>query len=279
MGKAFNGPYGHLQGKVGKLVHYMLKGQPVVRVVGAPSEHRSLKQRANQQAMKAIMDLLRPALHFINVGFELQARDTVWNPHNLAISYNKKHALKGTFPELSVDYSKVQLSAGTLPVAKDLTMQQTAEGIRINWNTVLQDQGDWNDDIVMAIALFPGTGRAVYQLNIAQRGAGTCLLAIPGDLLDKPAAVYLVFKSADGRNISKTAYAGQMNGSRIAKAEKRAAQKEMVMKKRLASLERKYVEQIEQHGGKKPENKAFLKLAADYEMLKQRLKGRSGQDG
>lgn len=40
-----NGAYGHPNGKIGKLIHYMLKGQPVVRVVGRKSNKLSDKQR------------------------------------------------------------------------------------------------------------------------------------------------------------------------------------------------------------------------------------------
>lgn len=270
MGKSFNGPYGHLNGKVGKLVHYMLKGQPIVRVVGAPSKKRSHKQKANQQAMSVIMNLLRPASRFINAGFELMARDTVWNPHNLAVSYNKRQALKGEYPKLSVDYSKVQLSQGDLPLAKKLEMKREENGIRISWDPAMQDQGDYDDDMVMVMTLYPEKDKANCILNATQRGTGSCFIPLEhpeGTQIE----VYLAFKSSDGSGVSDTAYLGNLNGVAESKEERRKKEKRKAIENRLKIISANYFKQIQDNKGVKPQSNRFRALEKEYQDLKQRL--------
>lgn len=271
MGKALNGPYGHLQGKVGTLVHYMLKGQPVVRIVGAPPKKRSQKQKANQQAMSLIMDLLRPALRFINTGFELQARDTVWNPHNLAVSYNKKHALQGEYPNISVDYSKVMVSKGELPQAKNLKMEQEKNGLRISWDPQTQNKGDYADDMVMVLVLHPATGQAYCLLNVGQRGAGSCFVELEDNKATAQTEVYLCFRSSSGKKISDSVYLGNLNGVTESKEKPHQKARRQKLESRFKAVSANYYKQIANNNGVKPKAKAFHSLEAEYHMLKSRL--------
>lgn len=103
-----NSAFGHPNGKIGGMVYYMLKGQAVCRMIGEQGKP-SIKQKANYQAMEVTMRLVKPMKEFIRNSFELEARGTVKNPHNLAVSYNKKQALQGEYPNIRVDYSKVVL--------------------------------------------------------------------------------------------------------------------------------------------------------------------------
>lgn len=270
MAKSPHGPYGHLNGRVGDLVHYTLKGQSIVRMIGIITKAPTTKQKANRQAMSVIMDLLRPALRFINAGFELEARNTVCNPHNLAVSYNKKHALKGEYPKLEVDYSKVQFSQGVLPLANGLKMEREAGGIRISWDPKHQDQGDYADDIVMVVAIRPAKERAECMLNAGQRGTGTCFLPLdPSD--QTQTEVYLCFKSSDGSGVSKTAYLGNLNGLAGSAMHKAQQKKYKEKQARFARLEAAYVKQVEENGGVKPKYKRFLALEREYEALKRWL--------
>ncbi|WP_157262405.1 DUF6266 family protein [Pedobacter sp. PACM 27299] len=79
--------------------------------------------------MSVTKGLLKPMADFINVSFKLEAEGTVKNPHNLATSYNKKHALTGQYPDIKVDYSKVILSKGSLEMAQDLKLSKGRKGL------------------------------------------------------------------------------------------------------------------------------------------------------
>lgn len=271
MGKAFNGPYGHIQGKVGGLVHYMLKGQPIVRAVGVNTKPPTQKQKANRQAMAVTMELLRPALRFINAGFQLEAADTTSNPHNLATSYNKKHALKGEYPNISVDYGKVMVSKGELPLAGNMKMEQENNGIRISWDPKHQDLGDYADDLAMVLVLHPATQQAYCLLNAGHRGAGSCFVEVEGNKSTAQTEVYLCFRSSDGMNISDSVYLGNLNGAVEKKEKPHQKVKRQKMEARFNSISANYFKQIADNHGVKPENKDFRCLEKEYELLKKRL--------
>lgn len=276
MAKSPNGPYSHPNGKIGGVVHYMLKGQCISRIVGVPPEKRSIKQKANQQAMSVIMNALRPALRFINAGFELQARNTVWNPHNLAVSYNKKHALTGQYPKLAVDYSKLRFSTGTVPLADHLKMEKEGTGIRISWDPQTHpDQGDYADDMVMVLALFPSKNKADCVLNATQRGTGHCFFDLD-QAAGKHAEIYVCFKSSDGTAISETAYLGNPNAAEDEVKNVVIPPKETNIPARFQVVEATYLKLIAENGGVKPKHKSFRMVEKKYEALKRRLKGLPG---
>lgn len=272
MAKSPNGPYSHPNGKIGNIVHYMLKGQCISRIVGPASKRRSTKQKANQQAMSVLMDALRPALGFINVGFDLAARDTVWNPHNLAVSYNKKHAVTGEYPNLKVDYSKLRFSTGTAPLANQLRVEKEGTGIRISWNPE-SEPGDrsYMDDTVMLLVLYPEKNKAQYLLNTAQRRTGNCFFELDQSG-GKQVEVYICFKSPDGKAISETGYVGNLTGTEKEIEDTTQQTNATDVQAHFKSVEATYLKRIAKNGGRKPKNKAFRALEKQYKVWQQRLK-------
>ena len=179
MAICYAGPHGHPSGKIGKLVFYTLNGQPVCRLIGRAGKP-SINQLGNRQAMSVTMDLLRPMADFINVSFKLEAEGTVKNPHNLATSYNKKHALTGQYPDIKVDYSKVILSKGSLEMANDLKLSKGEEGINLSWNTAGFENGRY-DDILMVMVSHPEREYASSFLNAAKREDGSCFIPLQSE--------------------------------------------------------------------------------------------------
>lgn len=271
MAKSPNGPYGHPVGKIGSLVHYMLKGQHIVRIVGAPPKHRSLKQKVNQQAMAVTMNLLRPMLYFINASFDIEAAGTTKNPHNLAVSYNKKNALQGEFPNLSIDYSKVVLSKGSLDAAEDLKLEKTAQGLEISWNSEVKGNLATQEDAVMIMVYMPRLGIAHSELNAAKRMAGKYLVAFDASLLTEPMEVYVCFKSAGGKHISDSIYLGNLNGAVETKAEKKTKEKKQQLADRFERVSADYQKVLTLHAGNPPNTRAFRKLKTQYMALMRKL--------
>lgn len=266
-----NGPHSHPNGKIGNLIYYLLNGQQVVRNVGVNTKPPTRKQKANHQAMAVTMDLLRPALRFINTGFQLEAAGTTRNPHNLATSYNKKHALKGEYPNISVDYSKVMVSKGNLPLAKNLKMDAENNGIRISWDPQHQDKGDYADDLVMVLVLHPATKQANCLLNAGHRSAGSCFVELEGNKLTAQTEVYLCFRSSDGFNISDSIYLGNLNGASDSLKELKKKQKQNALKAHFEQIKAKYFQQLKDAGQVKPTHKNFRSLEKEYHALKKRL--------
>ena len=274
MAKAANGPLGSLNGKLNNLVFYTLNGQHICRTIGDPGKP-SINQLANRQAMSVTMRMVKSINEFISVSFDLEAQGTVKNAHNLATSYIKKKALKGEYPNLSVDYSKVELSHGTLQGATDLKLEKTETGVQISWNT----EGRY-DDIVMILLCHPLRRSATSHINASRRDAGTCFIKLEHDgVLNEPIEAYICFRAANGKEISDSVYLGNLNGEAETEEEISKKRKYDEVKQRFDLIEADYLQQIKDNWGNPVDSKAFRSLQKEYEVLKSKLEHLPGKPG
>lgn len=278
MAKALNGPNGHLSGKIGNLVYYMLNGIPVVRLIGQPGKP-SKAQLANHSAMAVTSKLLKPMKGFIKYGYGLQAKGTPQNAHNLATSYHKKHALTGEYPNIKVDYSKVVLSKGTLSIAEDLIIIKTAEGLEISWNPEYGKDEKHYDDSVMIMLSFPEKNDAGEYLNIARRSEGKCFIGLGKSQLERQIEAYIAFRSADGTQVSDSVYLGNINGEMPTDEELNNRSKYESIKTRFDQVANNYHAQIKENNVDTINSKAFRHLRKEYEVLKEKLNRTPGKPG
>ena len=267
------GPHGPVIGKVGNLVSYILNGQVVTRTIGHKSNKHSKDQLANYQAMTVTMNLLRPITAFINSSFEIEARGTVKNQHNLATSYNKKQALKGEYPNIRVDYSKVVLSYGNLPVAENLKMQKTDTGLQITWDT----GNGRRDDMVMVLICHPLKGLSSGSINACRRDAGAHFFPLSKEDLAQQLEAYICFKSADGKQISDSVYLGNFNGEAGSPEEKAQQEKYQLLKTRFDQVSAEYFRIIDLRIATDLSSKAFRNLETEYKALQLKLEHLPGK--
>ncbi|WP_316746442.1 DUF6266 family protein [Pedobacter gandavensis] len=208
-----NGMHGYPSGKLGNVVSYMLRGQLVHRTVGKPGKP-SPKQKANHESMRVITHFLGHFKDYLNNGYELEARGTIRNQHNLAVSYNKKNALQGEYPNISIDYAKIQFSKGTLQNPEGLRMEKVEGGLQISWDPLYQSgMGSQYDDCLQLAVYFPKSRRQKIELNFSKREMGTAFLALAEEELESSMEVYLFLSAANHDTVSDTIYLGNLNGA------------------------------------------------------------------
>ncbi|MBC8984984.1 hypothetical protein H9X96_04260 [Pedobacter sp. N36a] len=270
MAKFNVGPYGHPSGKIGNMVFYMLNGQGVCRLIGKAGKP-TIKQLANRQAMAVTMELLKPMANFINVSFKLEAAGTIRNPHNLATSYNKKHALTGEYPNLRIDYEKVVLSRGSLELIKDLNISKGEHGINLTWNSDYNENAD-TDDIMMVMVNHPGRNKASAFLNAGKRVDGGCFIPLDKDwMMEEQMEIYICLKSANGKLISDSLYAGNLNGAAETAQQKADAAHYNLIKTRFDQVSAAYQKKRMDAAEDIPKTKAFRQLEREYHVLKDKL--------
>jgi len=133
MAKIKRGILGSFSGKIGPIVGGSWKGIAYIREVSQKTpKERSKAQIAIQQKMKFINGLLIPFHPYINVGF---ANNAVQKTEiSAAFSLNYHSAFLGTYPNLTIDYSKLILSVGTLPMIKNITMElPDNQTLKLTW--------------------------------------------------------------------------------------------------------------------------------------------------
>lgn len=211
MGIIKNGPYGTVYGKVGNLVTYRLLNKDVTRIVGENKKAPSVKQLACRLEMALVIGLLKPVVEFVNVGFMLEAAKMDLYAHNVAVSYNKQHALAGDYPEVSVDYTKVRVAQGVLPMAVNPQVSLVDNGLRFSW-----DAGPYMDFAerrhrVMMLAYFPSLGSAAYCIGGAERIAGADTLYMSAELYSVYMETYLSFVELGSNEVANSVYLGALN--------------------------------------------------------------------
>ncbi|WP_316822191.1 DUF6266 family protein [Pedobacter gandavensis] len=277
------GPHGWSTGKLGDVVSYMLRGQYVQRTIGKPGKP-SLKQQENHQKMAVTTHFLRNLKDYLNNGFDLEARGTVRNQHNLAVSHIKKNALKGTYPNISIDYAKVQLSKGNLAIPKDLRMEKKEGGLQISWNSLKYDgEGAQYDDCLQLAICFPKTGRKKLELNFSKREQGTAFLELQPEQLEQSMEVYLFLRASNHDSVSDTIYLGNLNGSyenpKIKALKEKEEPEELKLKSRLEQISAKYHAQLKLDRRERMPDKSFRSLEKEYQVLAENWRLRQEKPG
>lgn len=67
MGTLKNGFFGHYQGKLGRLVFYVINGKQVVRTIGKITKPPSTAQLKCRQELKVVNVFLKPLVEFVNL--------------------------------------------------------------------------------------------------------------------------------------------------------------------------------------------------------------------
>lgn len=212
MGTLNNGPFGHMNGRVGNLVSYTLKGKNVVRAVGKSAEPPSLAKLANYQRMKVVNEFLKPMLAFLNLGFAKVVEDTDRNPYNEAVSYNKRYALQGVYPNITMDYSKAMVSKGDLPPALSPALNVLPDGLEFTWEMQSNIAPQYLNNRAMLVVYFPqgvdvtGIPKAVMDLSGARRHECRGFMPLSAQQLASPFQSYIAFIAADKENVSDSVW-------------------------------------------------------------------------
>ena len=211
MGTLRNGLFGGFHGRVGNLVGYALKGKYVIRTIGKSNKPLNPARKANCEKMKVVNEILKPSLSAIRVGFRLAVAGTDRNEYNEAVSYNKKNAVQGEYPNISLDYTKVLMSMGTLPGAINPTISQVEENITFTWKKSDLPVSQYDTDRAMLVIYFPDLQETCCQLIGAKRVEGKDVIVISSQHINKRMEAYISFARQDGREISNSVHVGSLN--------------------------------------------------------------------
>lgn len=213
MGKLPNGIFGGLVGTTGALTGYMLNGQNIVKALPHPSNKpRSKGQKTNAQRMTVVNDFCRLLSPLLMVGFRMAAKNTTKNFYNIAVSYNKKYATKGEYPNVEMDYPNILISVGNLLPAINPSVELVPEGIKFSWDQADGSDPDRDNDQVSLLAYIPGAEGQRYVRYGVERSAGSTILHIKDNMLNKPMETYISFINDDRTQVATSIYTGRIGG-------------------------------------------------------------------
>lgn len=197
-------------GRTGNVITYLLNGKLVKRRIGKNLKPPTIPQLASRQVTSITSKFLSPLNSFIRVGFKLEAKRTLLEPYNIASSYNRQHAIAGSYPDQYINFENALLTKGNMPATPGITVKKDADGLVFTWNTTSYLKGTEDSDRVMLMAYMPDKGTAIYLLYAARRCDGTARLHIPKMKVQLKVETYLSFASHNLKSIANSTYTGQL---------------------------------------------------------------------
>lgn len=196
---------GGLSGKIGPVVTYVRNGTQVVRSLPISKDPKTPKQLAHRMKFSLVNKGLSPLNHAIRLGYQ-NKRDA----YSMLVGKAYHEAITGEYPDFMLDYSKIQIAEGKLPLPADITIQRGADErtVHFSWDTqiVRPASGDRNDDRVNIIYLnevLQGTGQL---FSAAKRADGSASLNLPDGWMPEKTLFWIYFTSSDLQHNSDSVF-------------------------------------------------------------------------
>jgi hypothetical protein len=209
MGKIKQGILGGFSGKVGSVVGGSWKGISYMRGKAASIKNPQTLQQMKQRGKFALaLSVLQPITVFVRIGFKRYAHRK--SEFNAAMSYTIRNAIQGTYPDYTIDYSKLLVSRGTLTGANTATATPEIGKIKLAWENNSGIGEAKPTDKALAVAINPEKGEAAYITDGAPRSACTENLLVSPYWAGDEVEVYLAFISENGKDVASSAYLGSV---------------------------------------------------------------------
>lgn len=217
MAEIRRGILGGFSGRVGNVVGSSWKGKDIMRALPTSVTNPKTAGQQSQRAKFGIaVKFVSANLAAVNEGFKSQSKGM--SAANAAMAYNLKNAVQGDYPQQVLDFSKVQLSRGTLaaPAAVTLLAEEN-HALTLNWSTSGVTGNPSVNDKLMVSLYNSQTGEAAWYEECATREEGTSMLETPQEWSGQNAEVFCFFVSAlpsselrTTARVSKTTFGGSV---------------------------------------------------------------------
>lgn len=173
--------------------------------VSNPRTPKQLEQRAKFSLM---VELSRMFLPFINTSFTQVA--VGMSEFNMFMKTNIRNVITGSYPDYTIDFSKLIVAKGTLTGVENGTATAAAGHLlNLTWDDNSGIADALATDIAMVLAINFDKGAVAQDLSTKTRTDGSLALTVPADWVGDKAYVYIAFMSEDGYKISDSSYLGE----------------------------------------------------------------------
>jgi hypothetical protein len=204
-------------GRVGNVVGSTWKGKSVMKIRPATVTNPNTERQQNQRARFGLVGRFTQAhRNLIRMGFRAYTKDMTAS--NAAMSYNLANAVAGQFPDLSIDFSKVRISMGSLaPVSGVTVASESVASVSLTWLDNSQANNASETDQLIVSLYDAVTNEVVYVPGCASRSQAVATLNLPAEWSGRTPEVFVFLISLEGNGlsanretVSNTVYAGQV---------------------------------------------------------------------
>ncbi len=187
---------GSFSGKLGNVIGTFWKGISVMRVVPANvTNPNTLAQQAQRNKFKLLSAFLSANAKFFKIGFG--AMDKKMSQLNAAMKANFSAAIKGTFPDFSIDTTKLTVSKGQLPGLEGFTAEPGTNAVSLAWTDNSSVAGAAASDTINVAVFDEDTGESVTILQVAERLDEMASVPLPAGWTGKSVSVYAYLVNED----------------------------------------------------------------------------------
>ena len=208
MAKYIPGVLGLISGKVGSLVYRNHRGIGYVQSSPRKRKKRdvSLKVEIQRAKFKLAAGFVKTIASLVAISFSDSRIKTT--SRNSALSNVLQQAITGDYPDLRIEYSKVLMANGTLPLTVNPTATSTAPGvINFSW----KDNTGWGKakatDQPILIAFCEGLNACSFIVSDALRSAQ--MASLSAKLFSgQEVHTWISFLSENGKDVAISSYTG-----------------------------------------------------------------------
>jgi hypothetical protein len=201
-----------IAGSLSTLVFSSRNGIPYIRT--KPANYRDAKtpkQLANRMRLGLLSGLLKTFKPVIQIGFNNPPLGK--SSRDIAYSTNSKEVIKGSYPDMYIDYSAFVISIGNGSPISEVEANLIKNEIHISWNASakLSEAGSPNDRL-MAVTFNSTNNTLNMNQFVGKRVDAQAIIALTNSELKKhttqtPALhLWLSFISPDGQTLSESRY-------------------------------------------------------------------------
>ena len=173
------------------------------------SNPKTLAQRQQRLKFSMMIVLSRMFLGFIRMGFKQVAIEM--SEFNAFMKTNISNVIAGTYPDYTIDFSKLIVTKGTLTGA-DGGVCTAPVGHKVS--TTWTDNSGYGDalptDKAMVLVLNYDKKGEKHDTTTKTRADGLCLVDLPASWVGDEVHVYLSFSTETGNKISDSVFLGSI---------------------------------------------------------------------
>ena len=204
MGTIKKGILGGFSGKVGTVIGGSWNSISYMRSLPVgfkdPKTEGQLCQRGR---FAAAVNFVKNIAPYVAVGYKLRERGQ--SPYSAAMSYILRYAVEGCGDEAAVNFTKAKVSNGSLALVGSPEASVSEGKVTFAWTDNSGQADALGTDVAMLLVYNKDRQEAMYDLEAGTRADATAELSLPTYWgADDALAVYLSFRSADGKNVSSS---------------------------------------------------------------------------
>lgn len=201
MAKFKSSTFGEISGKHGNVVAVTMKdGTSYFREYIIPPNPNTIKQQTQRGKFGFVVKELNCMRKMFAVTFGGQYGI------NRAVSLAMKTCVSGDFPDFRIDYSRLQVALGSLPLPLKTDIQKQASSLfKLTWSydPLLHDNPD---DAINIVLLNNSSKQVIFLQHIAVRADGWVEFTIPESWLSTEIHTWIYFSNSNDNHFSDSKY-------------------------------------------------------------------------